>query len=556
MAKPKDITKAETPRKETGAETLIRLGSLLHRLAFGGRGEYGIWCPLQQPEAAKVMAEVEQAEDDLIGIAAEDRSLRSALETRRDEVVDRLAIRLIAYVAYHAMAIDPPGVSVTRLTKVAAMDNHADLLKARHLIRSLIIRENALQYHDEDSFCGGSVLPGRALVRYVSGSNGLEVYWDSKSIEAEKARFARLHPGVLSTDQAMAKDSSPMPAREPEAPKPVGVQSPKEIFHALRQTVIGMDPVVRRFSVQMAMHLKRVAIISSGTRPTTPPVVVLLIGPSGAGKTFLAEEFGRLSGLPFCVGSMAEVSATAYVGSSVDELFYGFAKKGTTLADAQKGIMFLDEMDKKRTNQRGGDFDAVGAGVQYELLRILEGSRIQIGGKRSNDVSRGFIETGSMAFILGGAFGSVADALAEKSRRPMGFSDQNSRGGLPPDARELLLDFFIPELVNRIGSVIVVPRPSLEQLVQIATAPTGIVARQNSFLSSFGLQIRPTDEAVNEIAAFCLANRSFARGMRSLLQQLAETAIYEEQQGDLAIGVEDVRRVVEGLRSEPEGLVS
>lgn len=223
----------------------------------------------------------------------------------------------------------------------------------------------------------------------------------------------------------------------------------------------------------------------------------------------------------------------------------------------QRGVLFLDELDKKKTNHRGGDHDATGLGVQYEILKFLEGARIQVGGKRSNEISKNFIETFSMAFILGGAFSSISDALAEKKNKakgPIGFSGGSDAVGMAPDVRELLLDYFIPELVNRIGSVIVVPTPSLNQLIQIASASNGIISRQNQFLSSFSLQIQPSKEAVAEIASWALESKTFSRGMRNLLQSMVEDAIFEERTGTLEISDADVRRAIGDLRQEPEGL--
>lgn len=558
MAKPKDITKAETPsRKETGAETLIRLGSLLHRLAFGGRGEYGVWCPLQQPEQGRVKAEIGQAENDLIGLAAEDRSLRSALETRRDEVVDRLAMRLVAYVAYHAMAIEPPGVSVTKLTKVAAMDNHADLLKVRHLLRSLIIRENALKYCDEDSFCGGSVLPGRALVRYVSGANGLEVYWDSKSIEAEKARFARLYPGVKAASETAPAACIPKTATQPTVQKPLGVpETPKAIFNALRQTVIGMDDTVRRFSVQMSLHMRRVALVKQGIRPTTPPVTVLCVGDSGVGKTFVVEEFCKMAGLPFTVGNLAECTASGFVGINLSDVLASLFRGGEKREQVEAGaIVFWDEADKRRCNDRRGDFDATGSGVQAELLRILSGTEIQLGGRRANDGSgRCMLSTHGMAHCLAGCFPELQSIMLQKScRRSIGFGDGNADRRHAPDIREALASYFLPELCNRVSTILYIRPPSLEQLMEIATAPCGVLARQNQFLASMGLTLKPSEAAIREICGHALDAKTYARGVRSMLQAVVEDAVFEEMTGEIVIGVEQVRRVIEGDRQGSQG---
>ena len=546
------------PTQQQALESLIRLGKALHAYAYP-RSPMGLARALLPHEANRLKEEIAACEK-VISTAACDpshRHLRSVLDVRRDLIPNSLDIRIVAYVAWHSLTSEPSGTSVAVVSKAAGLDSIEEMIQARHAIRYMLVgRIGVLVLQDQTE-----LLPGEKLVRLLSGDNKPPILFTEETLKNEaeagqrmKAANFRKSVSPPSTNHA---PSAPLPPTNAAA---VGnLDSPKAIYESLRKTVIGMDPVVRRFSVQMAMHLKRVAIADKGGVPSSTPVCVLLCGVSGSGKTFIASEFGKISGLPFAVGDMSSVTASAYVGTSVDELFYGFMKKGTTLSDVQRGILFLDEIDKKRTNNRGGDFDATGVGVQYELLRMLEGARIQIGGKRGNDSSpRGFLETGSMAFILGGAFSSVSAALADKKNKakgPIGFSCGSDATRMAPDVRELLLDYFIPELVNRIGSVIVVPTPSLSQLIEIASAPTGIIAKQNQYLmSSFGIQVQLSPDAIQEIAAWSLETKTFARGMRSLLQTLVEESIFEELKGDLNLWKADVRRAIDGLRREPEGL--
>lgn len=546
------------PSSEQVVADLLRLGELL---ALHARpiGALGLGRRIRQEESVRLKAEIAILEKRIETQAYENshRAFRSVLGLRKDEVLDPIFLRCIAVVAFEALDNFRAVSTVSGVSKAVGLGDWGITLSARHTIRQAIIKGDTIAYSEGD--CEGGVLKvGRNLNRLLSGENRLRILWTEESLKQEREEFIRRHGNALK--KASTPTAFPVPSAQPSptnVPAIVNLSTPKAIFESLRQTVIGMDPVVRRFSVQMALHLKRVAIMENGGKNTTPPVCFLLAGPSGAGKTFLAEEFGKLSGLPFCIGDMSSVTASAYVGISVDELFYGFSKKGTTLVDVQKSVLFLDEIDKKRTNHRGGDYDATGVGVQYELLRMVEGARIQIGGKRSTDNPKGFIDTSSMAFILGGAFSSLSEALAEKKTRtrgPIGFSGGSDTAGMAPDVRELLLDYFIPELVNRIGSVIVVPTPSLSQLIEIAMAPTGIIARQNQFLSSFGLQVLPSSEGVKELASWALETKTFARGMRNLMQNIVEEVIFEERKGTIEITGADVRRAVEGLRREPEGL--
>lgn len=557
-----DAPESKPTREETAAN-ILRLGKLLNDLAYPERGIAGR--PNRPYEAERLKTEI-QALEKRIELAVYDptqRLLRSALEIRGDGVMDVIALRVVSYVAWAATHLNHPGVPVARVAHAVSLgDDMRAHLQGRRLIRSMVIGEKGVRFKDSEFGHGGELLPGERLVKYLSGEGHLSVVWTEQSLKEEKEEWERRKSGAVARRIPLAKSAEHrLPADAPGSKAPLSdAQSPKAIFESLRRTVIGMDPVVKRFAVQMAIHLRRVAIMRNGTPTTIPSVCCLLIGPSGSGKTFLAEEFGRLAGLPFAVGNMAEVSSSSYVGASVDELFLGFIKKGVSLSDAQAGgILFLDEIDKKKANATNGQHDSVGEGPQGELLRLLESSgasRFQIGGRRSNDLPRGSIRTDGMAFILAGAFSGMEALIRDKqrSRVPMGFSGDGGNKDMPPDIREFLLDWFIPELLNRIGSVIVIPPPSRQQLVLIGTAPTGIVARQNQFLASFGITVVPSPEAIQEIASWALETRTFARGMRSLLQSLVEEAIFEERKGDIVIGAVEVKRAIEGLRGEPEGL--
>lgn len=546
------------PTKAETASNLLRLGKLLNDLAFPQGGLIGR--PSRPHETGRLRSEIEALQERIVQCIHDSRQwlLRGVFGLRGQEVADPLAVRIVAYVAWASLGSERPDASVVRVANAVAMGDWETHLEARRTIRLMVAKNTAVGIREAE--CVGETLtPNSRLIRLLSGEGNLPVLFSAKSIKEERQEWERQRQGeVLKKVHTPRQTTTEVSPEVPQANVSAdSFQSPKAICSALSKTVIGMDAVVRRFSVQMAMHLKRVAITRAGGTPTNPPVVALLIGPSGSGKTFLAEEAGRILKLPYCCSSMAAITASSYVGLSIEDAFLGFYRKGVRPEEIGLGLMLMDEIDKRRTNQRGGDFDSVGTGVQYELLRILEGDRIQIGGKRGTDAVRGHIHTFGMAFVLAGAFSDIADKLreSEKTRTPLGFSGGHGTSDVPPDTRELLLEYFIPELVNRIGSVIVIPLPSLTQLEQIMTAPMGILARQNQFLSSFGLQVLPSPEAVRELASWALESKMLARGMRSLIQSLVEEAIFDERKGTLEISDRDVRRAIEGQRMETNGLV-
>lgn len=546
------------PTKAETASNLLRLGKLLNDLAFPQGGLIGR--PNRPHETGRMRSEIEALQERIVQCIHDSRQwlLRGVFALRGQEVVDPLAVRIVAYVAWASLGSERPDASVARVANAVSLGDWDVHLEARRTIRLMIARETAIGIREAECV-GETLFPNSRLIRFISGEGNLPVLFSAKSIKDEREDWQRQRQGeVLKKVHTPRQTTTEVSPEVPQANVSAdSFQSPKAICSALSKTVIGMDAVVRRFSVQMAMHLKRVAITRAGGTPTNPPVVALLIGPSGSGKTFLAEEAGRILKLPYCCSSMAAITASSYVGLSIEDAFLGFYRKGVRPEEIGLGLMLMDEIDKRRSNQRGGDFDSVGTGVQYELLRILEGDRIQIGGKRGTDAVRGHIHTFGMAFVLAGAFSDIADKLreSEKTRTPLGFSGGHGTSDVPPDTRELLLEYFIPELVNRIGSVIVIPLPSLTQLEQIMTAPMGILARQNQFLSSFGLQVLPSPEAVRELASWALESKMLARGMRSLIQSLVEEAIFDERKGTLEISDRDVRRAIEGQRMETGGLI-
>ena len=486
--------------------------------------------PISPEESSTLKAEIAKVETRIESCAYDrgNKTLRAVLDIRKDEVLDPILLRCLASIAFQTLDNGRPRPTVSSVSRSAGLDCGATI-SARHAIRHAIIRGNAIYFSDSD-YGDGILKCGSDLICLLSGDNALPIVWTEATLKQELEAWQKAKSAnVLKKVSAPTESPAPSAQSSPANTAVLGnLGSPKAIYEALRQTVIGMDPVVRRFSVQIAIHLKRVAIMKSGNTTTIPSVCCLLVGPSGSGKTFLAEEFGKLAGLHFAVGNMAEVSSSSYVGASIDELFYGFIRKGVSMQDVQNGgTLFLDEIDKKKVNDSHGQHDSVGEGPQGELLRLLESSgasRFQIGGKRSNDIARGSIRTDGMAFILAGAFSGIEEIIQDKrrSRVPLGFSGSGDNKNMPPDIREFLLNWFIPELLNRINCVIVVPTPSIPQLIQICSAPTGIIARQNQFLASFGLQVQPNPEAIKGLASWALETKTFSRGMRILIQSLVE----------------------------------
>lgn len=530
---------------------LIELGKELDRYSaqapFGGRRRLP---PAERPTCLSRVAALQEALDERIHRESA-TGLRRTLRVCPDEITPVETMRVLAVVAFRQLVTGrlPQGVAAT--ARIAGLDETAETLEARVAIRKMIAW-GALSYADGN--CGdGDIRLSRRAIRGLS-AGGLDVLWTEASLKQDLEKGSvddqvrALQRAAVEREREMANASLAQGAAPSAGSLPPNATA-RQIFETLSQTVIGIHDPLKRLSTQFALHLRRVEIARSGRRPTVPPVACLLIGPSGAGKTFAAEQFGRLSSLPFAVGNMAEITSQGYVGMNFDELFTGLFAGGRKAEEAQFGVMLLDECDKRKSNDRRGDADVTGAAVQAEMLRVLEGTRLQIGGRRSMD-SKQHLETYGLAFCLAGAFSGLMDEMSRGGRRGLlGFGRGDASGEAGPDLREALKSFFMPELVNRLTSIVVFPAPTPEQVALMITAPKGIMSAVNGFLSSFGLSMALDSKAVTAVAGWACESKTLARGARSLLTQLAEESVYEERTGQIVVGGGEVRRAIAGMRA-------
>ena len=549
------------PNTEQVVADLLRLGELL---ALHSRpiGALGLGRRIRQEESARLKAEIAELEERIETQAYKmtNRVLRTILGLQKDEVLDLILLRCIAVVAFEALDNFRSVSTVAGVSKAVGLGDWKNTLSARHTIRQAIIKGSTISYSEEE--CEGGVLKaGRNLIRLLSGENRLDILWTEESIKREKEEFLRRHGNALKRTSAPDRVSKPVPENLPLPPASLkDCESPKAIFNTLRQTVIGMDDTdtLRRFSVAMSLHLRRASQFRQGHIPPGGNQTVLVAGPSGVGKTFMIEEFCKMANIIYTIGNLAECTSSGYAGIDLADILAGLFRNGTKRSEVEAGsIVCFDEADKRKSNNRNGDFDATGSGVQAEMLRVIEGTDIQIGGRRTSDGGRFMFSTRGLAFCLMGCFQELTHIMDSQARtkQPMGFGGSVESVGHAPDIREALTTYFMPELCNRIATILYIRPPSLEALFQIVTAPNGILAKLNLALQgSAGLTLNPDEQAVKEICAYAHSSKTFARGTRSLLQKLSEDALFEEWKGELVIGVKEVRRALDGLRQGVAGL--
>ena len=540
------------PTREQATADILRLGQLLHLYAFP-QSDLGLTRPIRPHEASMLRSEIEAIEK-RIETAVYDtnqRLLRSLLDIRGDQVLgDHIALRIIAYVAWSSLTTERSGASLARVATAVSMGDIAGHVEARKTIRMLVCKRDAICYKESD-YSGGELLPAWKLSKFLSNDQ-IPILWDEESLQKDRDEWERKKIAESHKPASSPRHAEPPPS----APKPnesLNLLTARGIFNLLKDEVIAIDAPLLRFSAQMSLHMRRLEQIRKGIRPSVGPIVTMLVGNSGSGKTWMAENFAKVSGLPYAISDMSGVSQASYVGLSIDECFYPLLANKTKIADAQTGLVVWDEFDK--LSFKGGGHstaDPQGRGIQAELLKPLDGCKLPLGSRRSNSPYFGVLDTYHTCFVLAGAFDGLRDLLADSNRKSsgLGFGSagaKNTRG----DIREALVRYgFMEQIINRIGAIIVLPDPTPDQIVRITSHPgTGLLARWNSFANSFGMSIDITEEAIQYLANWACETKGYSRAVKTILGSLVEGHLYDDKPGEINVWLADVKKAIHETES-------